>query len=381
MSRFLYFLIAVTVLIHVPFALGTLFVARRLELPSPVPLALTLTAALTFFFIGRARAGMPDRRRSGFMVWCVDVPYYVHWCACLFTLIPSVVATAVVPLVDLGRGLPVGLPHALYASVYALGLVVCGYGILVRRRWVVVREHDIVVEGLDSRLDGYRIAHFSDLHIGALTPRAWGMRWVRKLEGRHVDLAVVTGDLITSGTEFHHDVAEVIGALRVPDGVFVSFGNHDYFGEGEPLLSKIRDVGAHVLRNQGVLIERRGAKFFLAAIDDTWTRRDDLTAALRERPEGMPTVLLAHDPERFRAAAKLGVDLTLSGHTHGGQIAMPFFSRRLSLSHLTHHFHVGFYRKGRSLLYVSPGLGTTGPPMRLGAAPTIAIHTLRASRS
>ena len=90
-------------------------------------------------------------------------------------------------------------------------------------------------------------------------------------------------------------------------------------------------------------------------------------------------VLLAHDPERFRQAAKRDVALTLSGHTHGGQIAVPFFSRHLSLSHLTHHFHQGLYKIGRSTLYVHPGLGTTGPPVRLGVAPAVAVITLRAT--
>ena len=90
-------------------------------------------------------------------------------------------------------------------------------------------------------------------------------------------------------------------------------------------------------------------------------------------------LLLAHDPERFRIAAKRDVALTLSGHTHGGQIAFPFLSRWISLSHLTHHFHQGLYRIGRSTLYVHPGLGTTGPPMRLGVAPIVAILRLRAA--
>jgi predicted MPP superfamily phosphohydrolase len=163
--------------------------------------------------------------------------------------------------------------------------------------------------------------------------------------------------------------------------VFVSMGNHDYFGEGEPLVTLLRNGGVNVLRNEGRLLQRSGGELWLAAIDDTWTRRDDIARALSGRPEGTASVLLAHDPERFRDAAKHGVSLTLAGHTHGGQIAVPFLYRWLSLSHLTHHFHVGTYRDGRSTLYVHPGLGTTGPPMRLGVAPVVAILTLRAASS
>ncbi len=88
-------------------------------------------------------------------------------------------------------------------------------------------------------------------------------------------------------------------------------------------------------------------------------------------------MLLAHDPDRFPHAAARGVELTLSGHTHGGQIAFPFLSRWLSLARIAHRFNVGVYKEGSSWLYVHPGLGTTGPPMRLGVAPAVVILTLR----
>ncbi len=91
--------------------------------------------------------------------------------------------------------------------------------------------------------------------------------------------------------------------------------------------------------------------------------------------------MLAHDPNSFDAAADAGADIVLSGHTHGGQIAMPFLSRALNLANITHHYTVGLYRRGRSVLYVHPGLGTTGPPMRLGVAPEVTILTLRAGAS
>jgi hypothetical protein len=162
-------------------------------------------------------------------------------------------------------------------------------------------------------------------------------------------------------------------------GVFVSMGNHDYFGEGEPLVSMLKDRGVHVLRNEGQVLEREGAKLWLAAIDDTWTRRDDLELAMRGRPEGATTVLLAHDPERFDKAAEAGADLVLSGHTHGGQIAIPFLPRRLSLATLAHRYVIGFYHRGRSTLFVHPGLGTTGPPIRIGVAPEVTILVLRAA--
>lgn len=263
---------------------------------------------------------------------------------------------------------------------YALGLVVCGYGVTLRRWWFYTKRVEIPIAGLDPHLDGYTLAQLSDLHIGTFTPLWWAKRWSRVTNALGVDAVVITGDMVTSGTSFHRDIASFVGELRAKDGVFVSMGNHDYFGEGEPLVSLLREQGAKVLRNEGVVLERGGGKLYLAGIDDTWTKRADMNAALERRPSGVPTVLLAHDPERFPEAAKNRVELTLAGHTHGGQIAFPFLARHINASKLAHHFHLGVYRDGDSVLYVHPGLGTTGPPMRLGVAPAIVVFTLRARR-
>jgi predicted MPP superfamily phosphohydrolase len=372
-------ILLITVAIHVPVALAVTEVARRLGRGSPWLVGFVWAAAGVALFLGRVRAGMPDRRRNGAMVRLVDIPYFIHWCAAVWTLIPSVVATLFLPLVEVARGLPVHLPMGAYMWTYLAGLVVCGYGILVRRRWFRVVERDVRVTGLDPRLDGLRVAQLSDLHLGTLTPKSWAMSWVRAANRRAPDLTVVTGDMVTSGTAYHEDIAETLATLRAPMGIFVSMGNHDYFGEGEPLVTLLRKQGVQVLRNEGRILERAGAQLWLTAIDDTWTRRDDLAQAMRGRPEGATTVLLAHDPARFDSAADAGAELVLSGHTHGGQIAVPFLYRWLSLASIAHPYNVGFYRRGRSTLFVHPGLGTTGPPMRLGVAPEVTILVLRAA--
>ncbi|HSY23258.1 MAG TPA: metallophosphoesterase, partial [Polyangiaceae bacterium] len=274
-------------------------------------------------------------------------------------------------------GAPLHAPMDAFMWIYLSGLVVCGYGTLVRRRWFHVVERDVVIPGLDKRLDGLRIAHLSDLHIGSLTPRSWGLRWSHAANGRHPDFTVVTGDLVTSGTAFHDDVADVVGALRAKHGVFVSMGNHDYFGDGEPLVAKMRAKGVTVLRNEGTRIDHDGAAVWLAAIDDTWTRRDDMEAALRGRPAEALAVLLAHDPNEFDEAAAAGANLVLAGHTHGGQIGVPFLYRYANLATIPYRYTIGIYRRGTSVLYVHPGLGTTGPPMRLGVAPEVTVLRLR----
>jgi len=381
MTRFRRFLLGITTLCHLPFVVGLAEVARRLGAPELLAWlgALLAGAVGVYLFLGRAEKIANDAPRSFVPTFLFDVPYYVHWCACVFCLVPSIVYALGAPLVDAIRGTPIGLSGGFFMWTYALGLLVCGYGVTFRRWFFVTRRVDIRVRGLDPRLDGYRIVHLSDLHIGALTPAWWAKRWIVRANAEKPDAVAVTGDLVTSGVAFHEAIADVLGELRARDGVFCAMGNHDYFGEGEPLISLIRSRGPKVLRNEGVTVEHNGARLYIAAIDDTWTRRADLDRALAEQPENVATVMLAHDPDKFPQIAERDVQLVLSGHTHGGQIAVPFLARWINASKLAHHFHIGVYEEKGSTLYVHPGLGTTGPPIRLGVAPAVVVLTLRAA--
>jgi predicted MPP superfamily phosphohydrolase len=187
---------------------------------------------------------------------------------------------------------------------------------------------------------------------------------------------VVTGDLVTLGTLFYGDVGDVLGELRAKDGVFVSMGNHDQW-DPETFCQVIEAKGPRVLRNEHRVVRRGSAELVIAGLDDWSTDRDDMDRALAERPPGAPTVLLSHYPDFFEEAASRDVDLVLSGHTHGGQIGVPFTARRVTLSRLARQHTAGLHIRGRSRLYVHAGLGTTGPPIRLGVAPEIAVFVLR----
>ncbi|HXX70420.1 MAG TPA: metallophosphoesterase [Polyangiaceae bacterium] len=376
MGRFLRILVAITTLIHLPVALGAGDLLMRLGVQRPFLWGGLWALLGVAAFVGRARAGMPDRRRRAILVRLVDIPYFIHWCAAVFAFVPSVLATLVAPLAALVLGAPARVPIDVYMASYIVGLVVCGYGVLVRRRWFRVVERVVVIPALDPRLEGFRIAHLSDLHIGTLTPRSWGLGWARSANRKKPHLTVVTGDLVTSGNDYHPDVADVLEHLQAEHGVFASMGNHDYFGDGERLVTLLRRRGVRVLRNEGVLIEHQGARLWLAGLDDTWTQRDDLEATMRHRPPGAPAVLLAHDPTRFDAAVDAGAALVLSGHTHGGQIGLPFLYRFVNVAAM-YRYRLGFYRRRASVLYVHPGLGTTGPPIRLGVVPEVTVLVLR----
>src|SRR5262249_51319871 len=180
-------------------------------------------------------------------------------------------------------GQPLRLPSTFALAAYGLALGLSFWGVFIRRRWVLTRELELVMPGLPREFDGYRVAQLSDLHIGGLTPARWGERWAKRSNAAAPNLVVVTGDLVSSGVDFHDDIAHVIGSLRAEDGVYVSLGNHDYFGDGEPLITLLRSKGAVVLRNEGTTVTRGNAQLFVAGVDDTWTRRADLGRALERR--------------------------------------------------------------------------------------------------
>ncbi len=349
---------------------GTLFHALPYLLPLPLAL-----------YLGwRIQLGMWDEKKPALVVALVDFPAYIHFSASLLAGILVVAGTPIVFLLRLTHVVDARAWSLYFIGAYAFSLALALYGTLVRRPWFVVEEKDVAVEGWPAALDGLRIAQLSDLHIGSLTSKSLVDRWVEASNSAKADLIVLTGDYVTSGTVFHQEIADIIARLHAPLGVALVMGNHDYFGGGEPLLTLLRKSGARVLQNESEIYEKNGASFLLAGVDDTWTKRANMTAALERQDPSRPTILLAHDPDLFPLAAEAGVAFTLSGHTHGGQIAAPFLARRFSLANISHHFVVGYYRAKKSVLYVHPGLGTTGPPVRFGVAPAIAIHRMRAAR-
>ena len=378
MSKFFAYLGASTALFQVPFALCVTYVLRRLWVPHPAPIAVALASLAVVLLYGRVREAMFDAPRPAWRRLLVTEPYYIHWCATVASVPLFLSATVTHAAFSLALGLSLGdVPvFALAAGSYALGLVLSFWSVVVRRRWVRVRLLDVPVEGLPAAFDGYRIAQLSDLHLGQHHPRSAGERWAAMVARLDCDLVALTGDYVTSGTAFHDDIVAVLTLMRGRDGVVAVMGNHDYFGDAEGLIDRLRAGGVLVLRNQSRLLERGGACLTLAGVDDTWTRRADVPRTLSGIDPALSLIVLAHDPNLFPALALGGANLVLSGHTHWGQIGVPFSSSRYNLSRLMWKRHAGLYRDGKSVLYVNPGLGTTGPPVRFGVAPEITVVRL-----
>jgi predicted MPP superfamily phosphohydrolase len=191
------------------------------------------------------------------------------------------------------------------------------------------------------------------------------------------DLVVLTGDLLDVSPRAAAPFTRAFGELRGKLGTFAVLGNHDYFAGPGVAERAVRDAGAILLRNSGARVQRGKGSLFIGGVDDPSRGGYGVEPgkALRAAAPEEPSILLSHRPQFFEQCAKAGAQLILSGHTHGGQIAL---TRELSLARLLGPYTMGLYEKSGAHLYVHRGMGTVGPaPLRLGSPPEIALLTLR----
>ena len=325
------------------------------------PLAVGGATLISLPFLYGLRNPLDDRPKHPLYLYGALWPFFAWWVACL------VFAALAPPALLIAWAARLPLDGALAASG-ALALLA---GVLATRRHPRLVERELIIDGLPEALDGYRIAQISDIHCGSYTPPSRVARWVERLNATRPHLIAVTGDLISSGDHHVEAVARALGALSARDGVFACMGNHDYFTRAD-LASALERNGVTVLKNRGLDV----GELHVAGVDDTWTGKNDLPRAVAGA-KGKFTLLLAHDPNLFPEAVEENVDLTLSGHTHGGQLAVPYLTRRFSLARVITPFAAGLYKIGKSMLYVNVGAGTTGPPVRLGARAELTVLTLR----
>jgi predicted MPP superfamily phosphohydrolase len=272
-------------------------------------------------------------------------------------------------------------------AVSTVPFVTAAYGLLYERHDVEVTRPRITLARLPKAFEGFRIVQLSDFHISPFMTADEIRRCVTIANGLKADLVALTGDYLADDPSAQGEVVQALTDLRAPLGVFGCLGNHEFYTETEDSITRLfAAAGIRVLRQERAPIQSHGEVLNLIGVDYQQARfsRDHeghLVDRYLEGSEklvmpGMVNILLNHNPNSFDRALELGIHLTLAGHSHGGQLALSFVNRGLALVRPETPYVSGLYEKAESQLYVNRGIGTTGPPIRLGARPEITVLEL-----
>jgi predicted MPP superfamily phosphohydrolase len=300
--------------------------------------------------------------------------------------------------------------RAATAAAGAAPFLTAMYGFAAERLNYQVRRVEIPIANLPSPLDGMRIAQLSDIHLSGYMTRAQVRRAVDMANDLGADLAVVTGDLITGAGDPITECIDEIRHLRAPLGIWGCNGNHEIYARAEDEAGYLYpQAGMNLLRQKNAQLAFRGAQFNLIGVDyqrehNGRGQRQQMLAGVEGLVRrDMPNILLSHNPNSFNRAAELGIELSLAGHTHGGQIQVEILDHRLSPARFISDYIAGLYQRplfapapneragsvvsaGRKFtpqsspmasIYVNRGLGTVGAPVRLGVPPEISLLVLR----
>ncbi|WDZ85965.1 metallophosphoesterase [Micromonospora cathayae] len=280
---------------------------------------------------------------------------------------------------DPARRLLLARSAAIFAGLTATGLT--GYGIRTALGPPQLDRVQIPLAKLPRSMDGLRIATVSDIHLGPLRGRAHTERIVAAINRLDADLVAVVGDLVDGSVAELGGAAAPLRDLRARYGSFFVTGNHEYYSGVEEWVQEVDRLGLQVLQNERLEIAARGGVLDLAGVNDPageggtgLAAGPDYAAALGDRDPARPVVLLAHQPVAAVEAAKFGVDLQLSGHTHGGQIVPFNLAVRLQQPVVS-----GLGEVDGTKVYVTNGAGFWGPPVRVGAEPQITLVELRSA--
>ena len=271
------------------------------------------------------------------------------------------------------------LGQAVAGTAFVAGGGLAAYGSWRAFSPPLITEVAVRIPKLPKALDGLSIVQLTDIHVGHFIQRRYMDALVQQANALRPDLFAITGDLVDGDVASLGGHVSALAALKSRYGSYFVTGNHDYYSGDEEWSAFLESLGISVLRNRHVSIGDKGASFDLVGVDD-WSggrRRNkkgyDLELALAGRDSDRAAVLLAHQPANFKVAAERGVDLQISGHTHGGQLVPMTMLIGLAWEH-----SAGLYAHGDSNIYVSRGCGFWGPPMRVGSPPELVKLVLTA---
>ncbi|HEY1205048.1 MAG: metallophosphoesterase [Bryobacteraceae bacterium] len=270
--------------------------------------------------------------------------------------------------------------RAAGAAFVGAPLAAMTFGILVERREICLREVDVPIPDLPNDLRGLRIVQISDIHLSPFLSERELARAVDMANGVRAHLALVTGDLITSHGDPLDTCLGQLARLRADAGTLGCLGNHEIYARvEEEATRKAARLGIRFLRQESSRLRFGNAALNLTGVDYQPMGANYLRGAERWIVPGETNVLLSHNPDVFDVAARQGWDVTIAGHTHGGQVTVEILHQQLSASRFYTPYVYGLYRQGRSAIWVTRGIGTVGLPARIGAPPEVALIRLCAT--
>src|SRR5215469_1376483 len=279
------------------------------------------------------------------------------------------------------------LEDAATAAV-AAPFVAGAYGLLWGRLNMQVTRQPIQLANLPRAFHGFRIAQLSDIHVGPFMSEEQIRKYAEMCNELKPDLIALTGDFVTWDPTTAPVVVNALSGLKARFGVWGSLGNHDSWAGAEDLLTELfARCGIRILRQEHAAIQTGNDSFNLIGVDFTNSRRmavggghlssDRLEGVEALMVPGTANILMSHNPDSFGRAAELGIDLSLAGHTHGGQLALEFISPEIAPSRLITPYVAGWFQRPGGQLYVNRGIGTIAAPMRVGAPPEITVYELQ----
>ncbi|MFI7395731.1 metallophosphoesterase [Streptomyces tendae] len=346
----------------------------------PLPVTLAGTA---LFFLGLV--GMPlamvrghGRRQQDRAAIIGDTLLGAGWVLFTWSVLLGVLLRIALAMTGVGEGQD--RARIVTWAVLGVSAVLLTWGYAEARRVPRVRRLEVRLPRLGAGLDGLRVALVTDTHYGPLDRARWSARVCETVNTLEADLVCHTGDIADGTAERRRAQAVPLGTVRATHARVYVTGNHEYYSEAQGWVDLMAELGWEPLRNRHLLLERGGDTLVVAGVDDVTAEasglaghRAHLTGALSGADPDLPVLLLAHQPAFVDRAAAAGIDLQLSGHTHGGQI-WPFHH----LVRLDQPALAGLSRHGtHTLLYTSRGTGFWGPPFRVFAPSEITLLVLR----
>ncbi|MEU3739904.1 metallophosphoesterase [Streptomyces sp. NPDC032198] len=346
----------------------------------PLPVMLGGTAVFTLGLIGMPLAMMRGhgRRQQDWAAIVGDTLLGVSWVLFTWSVLLGVLLRTALALAGAGDGQY--RARIVTWAVLGTAAVLLAWGYAEARRVPRVRHLDVQLPRLGAGLDGTRVALITDTHYGPLDRARWSARVCDTVNTLEADLVCHTGDIADGTADRRRAQAAPLGTVRAARARVYVTGNHEYYSEAQGWVDLMDELGWEPLRNRHLLLERGGDTLVVAGVDDVTAEssglaghRAHLAGALDGADPDLPVLLLAHQPKFVDRAAAGGVDLQLSGHTHGGQI-WPFHH----LVRIDQPALAGLSRHGdRTLLYTSRGTGFWGPPFRIFAPSEITLLVLR----